>query len=198
MELYTKKINTAIFISGNGSNMQRIIEESQNGILKNIINIKTVFSDNKEAKGLNIAKNLNIHNFYLKQYYKNREKGEKNIVLKLKEMDVEFIILAGYMRILSPYFINKYKNKIINIHPADTELYKGKSGYLWAHQNNLKRSSITIHLVNEFLDSGKILNKYTFDIPKNSSLESIKRIGLKLEHETYSKTIKNYVLKEIL
>lgn len=198
MEQYTKKINAAIFISGNGSNMKRIIEESQNGVLKNILNIKTVFSDNQDAKGLKIAKSLNINNFYLKQYYKNREKGEKNIVLKLKEMNVEFIILAGYLRILSPYFIDEYKNKIINIHPADTTLYKGKDGYLWAYQNNLEHSSVTIHLVNELVDSGKILNKYTFDIPKHSSLENIKKIGLKLEHETYSNTIKKYILKEIL
>ena len=198
MENYTKVINAAIFISGNGSNMERIIKESQNGVLKNIVKIKMVFSDNKDANGLKIAQSLNIQTSYLKQYYKNRKKGEKNIVPELKKRNIKLIILAGYMRILSPYFINEYKNKIINIHPADTQQYKGKNGYNWAFENKLKQSSITIHLVNELLDSGRILNKETFLIPKDSTLGDIKNIGLKLEHEIYSRTIKNYVLKELL
>ena len=198
LELFTKKINAAIFISGTGTNMREIIRESRSGVLKNIVNIKTVFSDNSNAKGLEIARNCNVNVFTKKQYYKNREKGEKNIVSELKKMDVNFIILAGYMRVLSKYFIDVYRNRIINIHPADNDLYKGINGYLWAYENKLDSSKITIHLVNEELDSGRVLSKESFLIPKNSTLGEIEKIGLKLEHEIYSKVIKNYVLKELL
>ena len=197
MEKFTK-INLAIMVSGNGSNMQRIIQESQNGVLKDLVNIKAVFSDNKDAKGLSIAKENNIKTIYLKQYYKNREKGEKNIVSEFEKLNIDLIILAGYMRILSKSFVDRYKNRIINIHPADTELYKGNNGYLWAYDNKLKSTKITVHLVNEELDSGRILNKEEFLIPNNASLKEIKNIGLKTEHNTYSRVIKNYILKELM
>jgi len=197
LEKFTK-INLAIMVSGNGSNMQRIIQESQNGVLKDLVNIKAVFSDNKDAKGLSIAKENNIKTIYLKQYYKNREKGEKNIVSEFEKLNIDLIILAGYMRILSKSFVDRYKNRIINIHPADTELYKGNNGYLWAYDNKLKSTKITVHLVNEELDSGRILNKEEFLIPNNASLKEIKNIGLKTEHNTYSRVIKNYILKELM
>lgn len=178
--------------------MKRIIEESKNGILKNVVNIKAVFSDNKNAPGLKIADEHGVKTFYSKQYYRNREKGERNIVLFLKSLDVKLVILAGYMRILSSYFVNEFKDRIINIHPADNDIYKGVNGYLWAFENKLSRSYITIHLVNEYVDSGRVLNKEKFLIPLDSSFGDIKNIGLKLEHEIYSKTIRNYVLEECL
>jgi len=192
------KKNIAIMISGNGSNMEAIIKESQNGVLKNLVNIKAVFSDNKDAKGLIIAKENNIETIYLKQYYKNRERGEENIVSVFEKLNIELIILAGYMRVLSKGFVNKYENKILNIHPADTDLYKGNNGYLWAYENKLKSTKITVHLVNEELDSGRILNKEEFLIPNNASLGEIKNIGLKIEHKMYSRVIKNYILKELM
>ena len=198
LEQFTEKINTAVFISGNGSNMERIIFESQNGILNGLADIKLVFSDNKGAKGLKTAQNMGVKTIYLKQHYKNRKQGEIPLVKELKNNKIDLIVLAGYMRILSPYFVNEYKNRIINIHPADTEKYKGKNGYLWTYKNKLNYGVITIHLVNEKVDSGKILNKETYIIPKNSTLERIKKIGLKKEHEIYSKTIKQYIIKELL
>ena len=186
-------LNTAIFISGQGSNMERIIKETLFGELKGLINLKLVFSDKKYANGLKTAQKYNIKTLYLKQSIKNRLTGEILLLRELQKEKVEFIILAGYMKILSPFFIEKYKNKIINIHPADTDKYKGRYGYEWTFENKLSYGCITVHLVNENVDSGKVLGKLKFKIPKNSTLEEIKKIGLKNEHEFYYKIIKKYI-----
>ena len=198
LERCTRKINTAIFISGNGSNMIRIIEEIENGVLNNTLELRMVFSDNKDSLGLKRAEALGLNTVFYKQYYKNRKKGEINLLNELNRLNINFIILAGYMRILSPFFIKSFKGSIINIHPADTDEYKGKNAYEWVFENKLRFSKITIHIVNEDVDSGRVLYKKEFKIPLNATLEEIKRIGLKTEHNIYSKVIRNYIRKELI
>ena len=191
---FTNKVNMAIMISGRGSNMESILNEVENGVLTGLVDIRAVFSDNKTARGLNIALNRGYNAFYIKQYYKNREKGERQIIDLFKKLDIELIILAGYMRILSPYFVNEFKDRILNIHPADTNEYKGMHGYEYTYNNNLKYGYITVHLVNEEVDSGKILLQKRFTIPQKSTLKRIKDKGLKIEHKIYPLAIKKFIL----
>ncbi len=183
----------AIFISGNGSNMESIIKECKFGILKDILKVILVFSNKKDAKGIEKAQKLGIKTKVISSKNKKREYHEREIIDYLKNYSIDFIILAGYMKILSPYIISKYRNRIINIHPADTNTYKGKDGYKWAYENNLKSTKITIHYVDEGIDTGEIISQKEVDLTSCKNLKEIKKIGLKVEHLFYPKTLKRLI-----
>ena len=110
-------INIGVLVSGRGTNLQSIIDAIKEGKIEGRISI--VISDNRDAFALKRAEKSNIETRYIDfKSFKNREDYDKKIVEYLKEKDVDLVVLAGYMRILSPYFIKMYKNRIMNIHPA--------------------------------------------------------------------------------
>ena len=175
------KKNIVIFISGNGSNMERIISESKCGVLKDVCNILFVISNNKDSLGLKKAELLDIKTFIAN--------SEDEIIDILKNYNVDYLILAGFMKILSPFFVNLYKNKIINIHPADTNEYKGKNGYKWAFENNKKTTKITVHYVDKGIDTGKIIKQQEIDISNCTTLDELIYFGLTQEHDFYSNVL---------
>ncbi len=183
-------INAIILISGVGTNATSIIKETKFGILKNKINIRYVISNNKKASGIEKIKELNIKTFTIPSKNLTRKEHEKLILKCMKEQNtnIDLIILAGYMRILSPHFVNLYKDKIINIHPADTEKYKGLNGYKWAYKNKLEHTFITVHFVDEGVDSGKIIAKKKINI-NNLTLNQIIKKGKKIENKFYPQII---------
>ncbi len=182
-----KKI--AIFISGRGSNMEAIINNAKDGILRHCCDVVLVFSNKKEAKGLNIAEKLGIETLCIESKGKSRVEFDREVLVSLEPFSIDYIILAGFMRILSPLFIKVYKNKIINIHPADTRLYQGENGYKWAFENKLEFTKITIHLVDEGIDTGKIIAQQEVSLIGMSTLEEIEQKGLLAEHKFYSEVL---------
>lgn len=186
--------NAIILISGNGSNAQSIIKESKIGILKDKLKINYVISNNKSAKGLEKAKKLNIKTFVIENKNLTRKKHEKLIIelIKKENINVDLIILAGYMRILSFSFISLYKDKIINIHPADTKKHQGLNGYEWAYNTKLDYTKITVHFVDQGLDTGKIIAQKTINI-KNLTLKEIIRKGQNIENNFYPNVIKKLI-----
>jgi len=161
--------------------MERIIFESKTGILKDVCNVLCVITNNKNAPGLKKAELLNIKTFVAN--------SENDIIDILKNYDIDFIILAGFMKILSLNFVNLYKNKIINIHPADTNEYKGKNGYKWAFENNKKTTKITVHYVDEGIDTGKIIEQTEINISNCQTLDELISFGLIQEHNFYSNVL---------
>ena len=147
-----KKVKTAIFISGTGTNLKNLIEFSLSK--KSPIKISLIVSNNKKAKGLNYAKKFKIKK---KVYNYKYKKIEKLILKDLKKNNIKFICLAGFMKILSKYFINNFYGKIINIHPSLLPKYKGLNTHERVIQNKEKTSGCTVHYVNSKLDSGKII-----------------------------------------
>jgi len=99
------------------------------------------------------------------------------------------VVLAGYMRILSPAFIQPFAGRIINIHPADTHLHQGLHAYEWAFENKLPETKITVHLVDEGLDTGPVLAQKTVDLRGVDTLAEVERRGLAVEHEVYAQTL---------
>jgi phosphoribosylglycinamide formyltransferase-1 len=183
-----KKI--AIFISGRGSNMKAIVEECQNGILKDVAEPVLVFSNQPEAEGLVFAENMGIKTACTPSKGLKRTEFDKKVLNLLNEYKPDFIVLAGYMRILSPDFIHKYPKKIINIHPADTTKHQGLHGYEWAWENKLKETLITVHYVDEGLDTGSIIAQKKVNLEGVKSLEEVEDRGLAVEHQLYSITLK--------
>lgn len=193
-----KKTRIAIFISGRGSNMKAILDNVKNGNLKDCCEVALVFSNNKEAKGLEAAKNEGFETLCVESKGKKRKNFDNKVIQKLEPYNIEYIVLAGYMRILSPVFINRYRNRIINIHPADTTLYQGIHGYDWAFKNQLKTTKITVHLVDEGVDTGKIIAQREINLRNTNSLEEIENLGLQEEHKFYSKVLEKIFKQKLL
>jgi phosphoribosylglycinamide formyltransferase-1 len=190
------KKRIVIFISGRGSNMETIVKTAQTEILKDCCEIVLVFANKKEARGLEIARQLGIKTAYLESKGKQREDFDRAIVTLLKPYQPDYLVLAGYMRVLSPVLIEPYRNRIINIHPADTALYQGTHGYEWAFENKLESTKITVHLVDEGVDTGKVLAQREVDLRGAISLEEIEQRGLKVEHAFYSEVLKKVFTDE--
>ena len=181
-------INIGVLVSGRGTNLQAIIEAVEEGRIEGEISI--VVSDNPDAYALKRAKQYNIETQYIDfNKFKNRENYDKKIVEYLKEKKVDLVVLAGYMRILSPYFIRTYKNKIINIHPALLPSFPGLHTQRQAVEYGVKVSGCTVHFVDEGVDSGPIILQKTVEVKDNDTEESLAERILKEEHQIYPRAI---------
>ena len=179
------KINCAIFISGRGSNLKSIFKYSKKKNSK--INIKLVISNKRNIPGTIFAKKNKINSKIVN--YQNIKSAENKILNHLKKNKIEFIFLAGFMKILSNFFIKKFGSKIINIHPSLLPRYKGLNTHERVIQNNEKFSGCTVHYVSPKLDSGKIILQKKVLISKNETEISLKKKILRQEHKIYPKSI---------
>jgi phosphoribosylglycinamide formyltransferase-1 len=179
------KINTSVFISGRGSNLKNLFKFSKQK--QSPIKISLVLSSSKMAKGLKFAKSNNIK--YLSINY-NQKNIEKKILLILKKNNIHMICLAGFMKILSKNFINKFKGKILNIHPSLLPKYKGLYTHERVLKNKEKYTGATVHLVNNKLDSGKIIIQKKIKILKKDNKKSLEKKVLTIEHKIYPDAIK--------
>ncbi len=182
----SKKVKTAVFISGTGSNLKSLIKFSK---LKNSpISIELIVSSNNKAKGLIFAKSFKIKKKIFN--FKKNTLVDKKLISLLKKNNISLICLAGFMKILSKEFIKKFKGKILNIHPSLLPKYKGLNTHERVLINKDKYSGCTVHFVNSRLDSGKtILQKRVIIRKKDTSKTLAKRI-LMQEHKLYPKAIK--------
>ena len=179
------KYNIAIFISGRGSNLQSIINYSLKN--KTNYNVKIVISNKQKAKGLSIAKKNGIKNYFM-NFTKSRKLG--NLVLNdLKKNNIKLVCLAGFMRILPDYFIKSYNGKIINIHPSLLPKYKGLNTHKKVIKNKEKFTGCTVHYVNKYLDSGRIISQKKIKINSKDTEKTIEKKVLKIEHKIYPLTI---------
>ena len=185
MEKSSGKKNTAVLISGRGSNLRSLIKYSKTK--KSLIRIVLVISDNFSARGLNYANKFNINNIVIK--YSNRKNFEDRLFKLLMKNNVDLICLAGFMKILSSRFIKKFYKPILNIHPSLLPKYKGLNTHNRAIQNKDKYSGATVHIVDEKLDSGKIILQKRIKILKSDSRKSLEKKVLKIEHKIYPRAI---------
>ena len=180
-----KKIKTAVFISGTGSNLKNIIKFSK--IKKSPISINLIISNTCLAKGLKYAEQFKIKKKIFN--FKDYNKAEKKILILLKKEKIEFICLAGYMKILSAGFIKKFGKKIINIHPSLLPKYKGLNTHSRAIKNKDKLAGCTVHYVAAKLDSGKIILQKKVKVSARDNTASLKKKVLKQEHKLYPAAI---------
>ena len=180
-----KKIKTAVFISGTGSNLKNIIKFSK--IKKSPISINLIISNTCLAKGLKYAEQFKIKKKIFN--FKDYNKAEKKILILLKKEKIEFICLAGYMKILSAGFIKNFGKKIINIHPSLLPKYKGLNTHSRAIKNKDKLAGCTVHYVAAKLDSGKIILQKKVKISAKDNPASLKKKVLKQEHKLYPAAI---------
>ena len=185
MEKSSGKKNTAVLISGRGSNLRSLIKYSKTK--KSLIKINLVVSNNLSAKGLDYANKSKIKNIFIK--YSNRKNFEDRLLKVLKRNNVDLICLAGFMKILSGNFIRKFYKPILNIHPSLLPKYKGLNTHNRVIQNKDKYSGATVHFVSEKLDAGKIILQNKVKILKSDNGKSLEKKVLKIEHKIYPKAI---------
>ena len=180
-----KKIRTVVFISGAGSNLKNIIRFSKTK--KSPISINLILSNTNKAKGLSFADQFVIKKKVFSS--KNFSNIEKNILILLKKERIEFICLAGFMKILSKSFIKKFNGKIVNIHPSLLPKYKGLNTHSRAITNKEKFTGCTVHYVTAKLDSGRIILQKKIKIMAGDNSTSLAKKVLKQEHKLYPAAI---------
>jgi phosphoribosylglycinamide formyltransferase-1 len=178
----------AVFASGNGSNFQAIAEAVKKGRLKG--HLRLLVCDNPEAYVLERAKKFRVKTFLIDRCNYSSKKGfEDEIIRNLKAEKIDLIVLAGFMRILSPNFVNHYKNRIINIHPALLPSFKGAHAIKDAFDYGVRVTGVTVHFVDEKMDHGPIILQEALKVGDKDSLESLERKIHQLEHRIYPQAL---------
>lgn len=184
----------AVFASGRGSNFQAILEKIQTGYISAIISI--MITNNPEAGAIKIAQKNGIPwRIYNPKDFVDRQAFNDKILAELIRANIDFIILAGYLKLVGKQIVDRYSNKIINIHPALLPSFGGKGMYgHHVHQavynRGVKVSGVTVHLVNNEYDDGPIVLQRCVSIEKAKSPEEIASSVLEVEHELFPQAIK--------
>jgi phosphoribosylglycinamide formyltransferase-1 len=174
-------LKIAVLISGNGSNLEALIDACK----KNLINgsVEIIISNNPDAYGIERAKNHLINYKIIdNNRFKTREDFDRALVEELQDSNPDLIVLAGFMRILTPVMIEAFKNKIINIHPSLLPKYPGLDTHNSVIKNGDLKHGVTIHYVNEVLDGGQIIAQGEISVNANETSEELKTRIHAIEH----------------
>ncbi len=178
----------AVFVSGNGSNLQAIIDAVKRGDIQ--AELALVFSDRYKAYALKRAEAAGIKTLCLeRKSYATPQSFERQILICLKEHRIDFIILAGYMRLLTPFFVKQYEQKILNIHPSILPAFKGVQAIKDTFTYGAKVAGVTVHFVDEKMDHGPIILQEAFKLTERETLESLEERVHAVEHKLYPKAI---------
>ena len=186
----------AVLASGYGSNLQAILD----AIKRKEINgeVQVVISDVKDAYALERARKNEIEHFYINPGdYNDREAFDKAIAALLLEREIELVILAGYMRLLSPFFIETFRGKIMNIHPSLLPAFPGLNGVKKALSYGVKVSGCTVHFVDEGLDTGPIILQESVPVYDWDTEDSLHERIHQIEHRLYPRAIQLFIEKKL-
>ena len=179
------KHNIAVLLSGNGTNLRAMIDKG--------LNISFVASNNSKSLGLMIAKNANIPSYF----WKNVSELEDEVLKLIIKYNVKLLVLAGYMRLLSKNFVNSLPSKfIVNVHPSLLPKFKGMNAIQQAIDDCAEYTGVTIHYVDEGMDSGSIIKQDSIKINEIDTVESLKDRLQAIEYRLYSDTIKSILIED--
>ena len=184
----------AILISGRGSNMVALADAIQNGAIPNA-EIALVLSDQLTAKGIETAQKRGLKTYVSLRGGRKREEHEREIVSVLRDERVGLICLAGYMRVLSPYFVDAFRNRILNIHPSLLPSFPGLDAQRQALEHGATVSGCTVHFVDNTLDGGPIIAQRSVPVLPGDTVESLSARILEQEHILYPEAV-TLVLKD--
>jgi len=183
-----KTFKVAVLISGNGSNLQALIDNFKKE--ESIIEINCVISNKENAFGLQRAEKASIDNYFLDHTkFKSREEFDKKLIQILEDYCPDLIVLAGFMRILSKVFIDKYIGRIINIHPSLLPKYPGLETHKKVIENEDTHHGVTVHYVDKTLDGGPVCVQSAIEVTTKDVNKLEEQIH-KIEHEIYPLVVK--------
>ncbi len=180
--------NLGILLSGRGSNFEAIARNVQAGKIP--ARIAVVISNRVEAPGLARAREMGFDARLIPSKGKEREAYDREVVAALKECQVDIACLAGFMRVLSPYFVREFPNRILNIHPALLPAFPGKDAQKQALEYGVKFTGSTVHLVDEGVDMGPIVCQAVVPVLDDDTVETLSARILKEEHRIYTEAIR--------
>lgn len=187
-----RKVNIGVLVSGSGSNLQAIIDQIEKGKLA--AEIKIVISNNPDAFALKRCQNHDIPTQVISHLdFTTREDFDARVASILKSYNVELVILAGFMRVLSPPFLRAFPNRIMNIHPALLPAFPGENAQRRAFEHGAKFSGCTVHFVDEGVDTGPIIIQAVVPVYDDDTADSLAARILKEEHRIYPEAIKLYI-----
>ena len=179
------KMRVAVFASGSGTNLQAIIDAQIQ-----TIEISVVFSNKSDAYALERAKTHNIPIEVIDHKgYESREDYDSEVIKVLEPYKLDLLVLAGFMRILSPVFVRAYKGKIVNIHPALLPSFPGINSARQALEYGVKYTGVTVHFVDEGVDTGPIILQSVVEIEDSDTEETLLQKIHKVEHQIYPKAL---------
>ncbi|MEM2134769.1 MAG: phosphoribosylglycinamide formyltransferase [Candidatus Jordarchaeaceae archaeon] len=190
-------MNIGVLVSGRGSNLQAIIDAVESGYIK--AKISVVISSRRDALALQRAKEHGIEAIFIdpQDFWKDKEHREekrveydKKIIAELEKRNVDLVLLAGYMLMLSPYFVNKYKNRIMNIHPALLPSFPGVNAQKQALEYGVKYTGATVHFVDAEMDHGPIILQDVVPVFDDDTVETLSNRILEKEHKIYVEAVK--------
>jgi phosphoribosylglycinamide formyltransferase 1 len=179
--------NLGILLSGRGSNFEAIARNVEAGKIR--AKIAVVISNREEAPGLARAREMGLATQYIPSKGKEREAYDREVVAALQEREVDLVCLAGFMRILSPYFIRAFPRSTLNIHPALLPCFPGVDAQKQALDYGVKFTGCTVHIVDEGVDTGPIVAQAVVPVLDNDTLETLAARILQEEHRIYSEAI---------
>ncbi len=184
-----KKKIISFLASGRGSNFKAIANKISKGEIRASLGI--LISDKRDAKALETAMDFGMKSFFVDpKSYSNREDHEREMAKLLKENKTDIVIGAGYMRILTPYFINEFKNQIMNIHPALLPSFPGVHAQKQAFNKGVKITGCTTHFIDEGVDTGPIIMQAAVPVHEDDTLDTLSVRILKEEHRIFPESIK--------
>lgn len=182
----------AVLASGYGSNLQAIIDAVERGEING--KVEVVISDNREAFALERARRCGIEALFVSpRDYPGRENYDRALVALLRERKIELVILAGFMRLLSPLFVDAFRGKIMNIHPSLLPAFPGLEGVKQALDYGVKVTGCTVHFVDEGLDTGPIILQEAVEVFDSDDVESLHQRIHQVEHRLYPKAIQLFI-----
>ena len=176
-----------VFASGNGSNFEAIVDsftDSQHSVCCLIYDRRSAYVRERAAR-----RGIRAH--YVRYFQRQRDDAESDIRAILSRYSFRFIVLAGFMRVLSESFVNAYPQRIVNIHPALLPLHPGARGLIESYHSDDDRLGVTVHYIDAGIDTGPIIAQESFDRDKNESLEAIETRIHGLEHVVYPTIIRS-------
>ena len=177
-----------ILISGRGSNMLALVEAVRSGRIAET-EIAVVVSDKPNAAGLTRAGELGLQTQVVERHGRTREDHDRETVDVLRSHQVDFVCLAGYMRVLSAYFLEEFRDRILNIHPSLLPAFPGLNAQLQAIEHGVKFTGCTVHFVDETLDGGPIIAQRAIPVYEDDTEESLSARILEQEHQLYPEAV---------
>ena len=166
--------------------MEAIVHAANEGILRGRCTICGVIANRPDADGLTRARALGVETRVVPSKGLNTPTYGRRLLAALSDWSPDYVVLAGFMRVISADLVAAYPGRIVNIHPADTTSYQGPDGYGWAAKRRLTETLVTVHLVDEGIDTGPILRQARVRLKGAETKVEIARRGLAVEHVVYS------------
>lgn len=188
----------AVFASGRGTNLKRILEACKQGEIQ--AEPALVICNVPGAGAIQVGMDADVEVLGLDhREFPSRKAHEEAVLRGLEEHRIDLVALAGYMRLLSPFFVGRMHDpklgqaRILNIHPADPARYRGPDGYGWAIESGQTETAITVHFVDEGMDTGHVILQEKVPVLPGDTVDTLRRRGLETEHRVYPRAIQQVV-----